>query len=183
MFVLEKSYSWSVCKFKFSWKQVFELRQCCWIKGTPNSATSICYYTFTTRTLMLSDNSSLHFQLARNCMSFSEKVKVGFTWQPVSRIWRKLKTKDMLQVVKSFILSKMSSTISLWRHSQAATPSKYSSLPEGFVVILQCCVGLVLWREKIWIFHGIWPLQNTPVMCRNFPPCEELNMWLNSAVL
>lgn len=118
--------------------------------------------------LELSDNSFLHgSQPARNCRSFSLKTKGGYLWQPVSRIWRKLKTKEMLQVVKSFILSKMSSMISLWRHSQAATPSKYSSLPEGFVVVQQCCVGL--WTEKIWIFQGVWPLQNTPVMCRNFP--------------
>lgn len=138
----------------------------CWIKAAPNSAVSICYYTFTTGTLL----RSLLTLPCRNFRSFSGNAEAGFTWQPVSRIWRKLKTKDMLQVVKSFILSKMSSMISLWRHSQAATPSKYSSLPEGFVVVQQCCVGLVLCREKIWIFFKEFDLSRTHQWCAGISP-------------
>lgn len=171
MFVLEESYSCSVCKFKFSWKQVF------WIKVTPCSARSICYYTFTTGT----DNCSLHgSQPARNCRSFSGKTKVGLAWQPVSRIWRKLKTKDMLQVVRSVILSKMSSMISLWRHSQAATASKYSSLPEGLWGCSRAVWGCG-YRKCGFVKES--DLYRTQQWCAGISPCEELSMWLNSAAL
>lgn len=152
--------------------------------ATLNSAISIYCYTN-----MLCSMKNLHVKYDSMVSTWpaargnsAGKTEVWFTWQPVSRIRRKLKTKDMLQVIKSFILSKTSSTISLWRHSQTAATSKYSSLPEGFVATCINAVWFLHCGDRKCGFPRSLTFTEQTDDAQEFPPREELNVWLSSVL-